>query len=67
MRRPWGGSGSLIAICAPGQGTRLVTASGAMWSAAATGDGAAHGPPPIVGTLDRALAAPSELHPAGRR
>ena len=42
-------------------------ASAATGSAAAPGDGAAHSAPLLVGTPTRAIAASSELHPAGRR
>jgi hypothetical protein len=52
----------------PAHGTRPAAgARGTTWSAAAPGDGAAHGPPLIVGTPTRAVTVPSELHPAGRR
>jgi hypothetical protein len=52
--------------CRRPMGPAPAIASATTWSAAAPGDGAAHGPPLIVGTPAQALAAPSELHPAGR-
>src|SRR5688572_22421411 len=45
----------------------IAIASATTGPAAAPGDGAAHGAPLLVGTPTRALTAPSELHPAGRR